>query len=58
MKTVVLKIKGLTEKEIQEALTVLFSRLSEKHPTEFGAGVSIMRDGSEGEKTILEIAKL
>lgn len=58
MKTVVLKIKGLTEEQLQEEFTEFFNELVEKHPTEFGAGVSIIREGSEGEKTILEIAKL
>ena len=58
MKTVVLKINGLTEEQLQEALTDFLNEIPYEYPSFLGAGVSIMREGSEGEKTILEIAKL
>lgn len=58
MKTVVLKIKGLTDEQIQEEFSEFFNTLVDKYPNQFGVGISSMRENTEGEKEILRIARL
>ena len=58
MKTVVLKIKGLTDEQIQEEFSEFFNMLVDKYPNQFGVGISFMRQNTEGEKKILTIAGL
>ena len=58
MKTLVLKVKGLTDEQIQEEFTDFFNKLVEKYPDEFGVGLSAMEENTEGEQEILRIAKL
>lgn len=58
MKTIVLKIKGLSDEQIQEEFTELFSKLVDKYPGEFGVGLSALEEGTDGEKMILKIANL
>lgn len=57
MKTIVIKLNGLDDSDIQEEFTKFFNELNRKY-TSFGAGISIMVEGTEGEKTILKIADL
>lgn len=58
MKTLVLKVKGLTDEQIQEEFTDFFNKLVEKYPDEFGVGLSAMEENTEGEQEILRTAKL
>lgn len=58
MKTLVLKVKGLTDEQIQEEFTEFFNKLVEKYPKKFGVGLSAMEENTEGEQEILRIAKL
>lgn len=58
MKTLVLKVKGLTDEQIQEEFTDFFNKLVEKYPKQFGVGLSAMEGNTEGEQEILRIAKL
>ena len=58
MKTVVLKIKGLTNEQIQEEFSEFFNKLVEKYPNQFGVGLSVMEQNTDGEKEILRIANL
>ena len=58
MKTVVLKIKGLSDDQINEEFTGFFNKLVEKYPKQFGVGMSAMEPNSAGEKEILRIAEL
>ena len=57
MKTLVLKVKGLTDEQIQEEFTEFFNKLVEKYPKQFGVGLSVMEENTEGEQLaeILEI---
>lgn len=58
MKTLVLKLKGLTDEQIQEEFTGFFNKMVEKYPNQFGVGLSAMEQNSPGEKEILRIAEL
>lgn len=58
MKTIVLKIKGLSDEQIQEEFTELFTKLADKYPEEFGVGLSALEEGTDGERMILKIANL
>ena len=58
MKTLVLKVKGLTDEQIQEEFTEFFNKMVEKYPKQFGVGLSAMEENTEGEQEILRIAKL
>lgn len=58
MKTLVLKVKGLTDEQLQEEFSEFFNKLVEKYPNQFGVGLSAMEENSEGEKEILRIAEL
>ncbi|MFQ7233229.1 MAG: hypothetical protein ACLRPU_00015 [Enterococcus hulanensis] len=55
--TVVLRIKGLTEEQIQEHFSDFFSELVAKYPN-FGAGASILTRGTDAEQQVLKIAEL
>lgn len=56
--TIVLKIKGLTEDQIQEHFSELFASLVAKYPNQFGAGLSALAKGTDGEQQVLAIADL
>ena len=58
MKTLVLKVKGLTDGQTQEEFTEFFDKLVEKYPDDFGAVLVAFDEGSEQEKEILRIARL
>lgn len=58
MKTIVLKVKGLSDEQIQEEFSEFFNKLVEKYPGKFGVGLSTMERNSNGEKEILKIANL
>ena len=58
MKTLVLKVKGLSDDQIQEEFSEFFYKMVEKYPNQFGVGLSAMEGNSEGEKEILRIAEL
>ncbi len=38
MKTLVLKVRGLTDRQIQEEFGEFFNKLVEKYPDEYGVG--------------------
>lgn len=56
--TVVLRIKGLTEEQIQEHFSDFFAELVAKYPNKFGAGASILTRGTDAEHQVLKIADL
>lgn len=56
--TLVLKIKGLSEDQIQEHFSEFFNELVDKYPNQFGVGLSAMTKGSDGEHQVLSIADL
>lgn len=56
--TVVLRVKGLTDEQIQEHFTEFFSGLVEKYPNQFGVGVSVLTKGTKAEQQVLKIAEL
>ncbi|MEO1772526.1 hypothetical protein [Candidatus Enterococcus ferrettii] len=56
--TMVLKIKGLTEDQIQEHFSELFGSLVAKYPNQFGVGLSALAKGTEEEQQVLAIADL
>ena len=56
--TVVLRVKGLTEEQIQEHFTEFFSELVKKYPNQFGVGVSVLTKGTDAEQQVLKIAEL
>ncbi|MGM0173676.1 hypothetical protein [Enterococcus sp. DIV0800] len=58
MTTLVLKIKGLSEEQIQEHFSEFFNDLVDKYPNQFGVGLSAMTKGTEEEQQILKIADL
>ncbi|MGI6154421.1 MAG: hypothetical protein ACOYEB_00535 [Enterococcus lemanii] len=42
MKTLVLKVKGLTDEQLQEEFSEFFNKLVEKYPNQSGVGLSAM----------------
>lgn len=56
--TVVLRIKGLTEEQIQEHFSEFFAELVAKYPNKFGAGASVLTKGTDAEQQVLKIAEL
>lgn len=58
MTTLVVKIKGLSEEQIQEHFSEFFNELVEKYPNQFGAGISVLTKGTEGEQQVLKVADL
>lgn len=58
MTTIILKIKGLSEEQIQEHFSEFFSSLVDKYPNQFGVGASVLTKGTEAEQQVLKIADL
>lgn len=58
MTTIILKVKGLSEEEIQEHFSEFFAGLVDKYPDQFGVGVSVLTKGTEAEQQVLKIADL
>lgn len=56
--TMVLKVKGLSEDQIQEHFSEFFASLVSKYPNQFGVGLSALTKGTEEEKKVLAIADL
>lgn len=54
----VLKVKGLTDDEVQENFGEFFENMVDKYPNKFGVGLSGMAKGSEAEKEVLRLADL
>ncbi|WP_367378111.1 hypothetical protein [Enterococcus gilvus] len=58
MTTIILKVKGLSEEEIQEHFSEFFAGLVDKYPNQFGVGASVLTKGTEAEQQVLKIADL
>lgn len=58
MTTIILKIKGLSEEQIQEHFSKFFAGLVDKYPNQFGVGASVLTKGTEAEQQVLKIADL
>ena len=56
--TMVLRIKGLSEDQIQEYFGDFFASLVKIHPDTFRVGASVLKKGSEKERKVLKIADL
>lgn len=56
--TIVIKVKGLTEDQIQEHFSEFFASLVSKYPNQFGVGLSALTKGTEEEQKVLAIADL